>query len=132
MISFIATSAFLAVLNARDLNYQRARSVWEDLIARGDSLICSNYVLVETLAVIQNRLGMEAVKILNEDVLPVLSVRWVDEPLHSAALSALLIANRRQLSLVDCVSFEMMRRLGIRTVFTFDSHFHEQGFDCLP
>jgi predicted nucleic acid-binding protein len=46
--------------------------------------------------------------------------------------SALLTANRRQLSLVDCVSFEMMRRLGIKTAFTYDRHFSEQGFECLP
>ena len=46
--------------------------------------------------------------------------------------SALLTANRRQLSLVDCISFEMMRRLEIKTAFTHDRDFAERGFECLP
>jgi predicted nucleic acid-binding protein len=33
---------------------------------------------------------------------------------------------------VDCTSFEMMRELGIHNAFTFDRHFAEQGFTCLP
>jgi uncharacterized protein len=42
-----------------------------------------------------------------------------------------LAAARRNLSLVDCVSFELMRRLGIRRVFCFDPHFAEQGFELV-
>ena len=41
------------------------------------------------------------------------------------AVAALLAANCRQLSLVDCTSFQAMRQLGIATVFTFDAHFVE-------
>jgi predicted nucleic acid-binding protein len=33
---------------------------------------------------------------------------------------------------VDCVSFEVMRRLGIRRAFTLDEHFREQGFEVVP
>ncbi|NJN81851.1 MAG: VapC toxin family PIN domain ribonuclease, partial [Caldilineaceae bacterium] len=68
---------------------------------------------------------------LYENIAPILDVQWVDESLHQAGVSALLTANRRQLSLVDCVSFEACRRLGIRNVFAFDQHFSEQGFHLL-
>jgi predicted nucleic acid-binding protein len=44
----------------------------------------------------------------------------------------LLTADRRQLSLVDCSSFETMRRLGIKKVFSFDEHFREQDFEVIP
>jgi predicted nucleic acid-binding protein len=33
---------------------------------------------------------------------------------------------------VDCSSFEVMRRGGIRRVLTLDRHFREQGFESLP
>jgi uncharacterized protein len=56
----------------------------------------------------------------------------VDTAIHKQAMSALLAANRRTLSLVDCTSFEIMRETRLDTVFTFDSHFREQGFKVIP
>jgi predicted nucleic acid-binding protein len=43
-------------------------------------------------------------------------------------LGILLAANRLNLSLVDCTSFEIMRQTRLEKVFTFDPHFSEQGF----
>lgn len=39
---------------------------------------------------------------------------------------------RKSLRLVDCVSFNLMRRSGIRQAFAIDEHFLEQGFQVLP
>jgi predicted nucleic acid-binding protein len=72
-----------------------------------------------------------AVKAFEDNIVPYLNVEWVDENLHQAGVAALLTANRRQLSLVDCISFETARRLSLDTVFAFDQHFVEQGFTCL-
>jgi len=132
MSVYVDTSALYAVLDADDNNHTAARENWIKLLERGEQLVCSNYVLVECFALVQHRLGLAAVQALQEDVVPVLSVAWVDESLHTAGISALLTARRARLSLVDCTSFELMRRLGLRTAFTFDRHFHEQGFACLP
>lgn len=129
---FVDTSAFLAVLDADDENHARASQVWQDLVTREISMACSNYVLVETFALAQNRLGLPAAKAFQEDILPLVAVEWIDEVSHRAAVSALFTANRRRLSLVDCASFETMRRSGISTAFTLDRHFAEQGFECLP
>lgn len=43
----------------------------------------------------------------------------------------MLVAGRRDLSLVDCSSFVTMRRLGIKKAFALDEHFREQGFELL-
>ena len=131
MTTFVDTSAFMTVVDLDELNHGRARRIWEELVAGEEVLVCTNYVVVETVALLQRRIGMLAVKTFTDDILPLIVIEWVDERLHGTGATALLIANRRQLSLVDCVSFEIMRRLGIRSVFTFDSHFREQGFDCL-
>ncbi|MGQ9879500.1 MAG: type II toxin-antitoxin system VapC family toxin [Armatimonadota bacterium] len=97
-----------------------------------DRLVCSNYILVETLALAQRRMGLSAVHALVNDVLPVFQVVWVQEPDHQAGLRILLASGQRKLSLVDCVSFAILRRLGIGRVFCFDEDFAEQGFKCLP
>ena len=109
-----------------------ACEVWTEALNRQDSLVCTNYIALEMAALVQRRLGLEASRVLLNDILPVLLVHWVDENLHSAAAAAYLTAGNRRLSLVDCVSFEAMRRLGLGTAFAFDEHFREQGFHCLP
>jgi predicted nucleic acid-binding protein len=129
---FVDTSALLAILNADDNFHLPARDNWSQWVREGAILSTSNYVVVETTALTQRRMGMEATALLHEDILPVIRVEWVTPALHRDGVIALLTARRRDLSLVDCISFELMRRLGIRTAFTFDHHFAEQGFVRLP
>ena len=131
MTVFVDTSALFAVLDADDGAHSRADGIWRRLLTLEEVLLTSNYVLVETFALVQRRLGMKAVETLSTGVTPVLNVHWVDEAEHSRAVTAILAARRRKLSLVDCVSFDIMRRLGVERCFAFDSHFEEQGFDCL-
>lgn len=125
---FVDTSAFLPLLNRSDEDHEAASLIWARLRSERASLSCTNYVLLESFALLQNRLGMEAVKGLQEKIVPLLQVEWIDLSLHQSGIAALLLANLRRLSLVDCTSFIMMRRLGIDTVFAFDQHFAEQGF----
>ena len=89
-------------------------------------------MLVEATALLQHRLGIEAVRTLEQDVCPVLGLEWIDAVNHASGMASVLAAGRRGLSLVDCVSFATMRDLGLRDVFGFDGHFEEQGFKCLP
>lgn len=132
MTVFLDTSAFFAVLDKDDNNHRKARKIWVDLVNSENILLTSNYVLIECFALIQNRLGVEAIRGFQEDLLPLIGIEWVGEMAHRSAVSAFLAASRRRLSLVDCVSFEIMRYLGIKTAFAFDPHFEEQGFELIP
>jgi predicted nucleic acid-binding protein len=60
-----------------------------------------------------------------------LQVHWVTESEHQAGVQALMIAGRRKLSLVDCISFKVMRARSARVAFAFDEHFVEQRFEVL-
>ena len=84
-------------------------------------------MLVETYALVQRRLGSEAVNELASHVLPLIEVEWIDKALHETAVSALIAARRRGLSLVDCASFEVARRAPARRAFAFDRHFTARG-----
>lgn len=57
-----------------------------------------------------------------------MKIVWVDEATHSLAMTALLAAQRRKLSLVDCASFAVMRMKGSQVAFAFDQHFAEERF----
>jgi predicted nucleic acid-binding protein len=132
MTTFVDSSAFFAVLDADDRMHSKARREWERLLETNTAFRTTNYVLVETSALLQSRIGMEAVRVFAADVLPVLDIIWVDAGMHLSAQHSLLVASRRDLSLVDCISFEAMRRLRIDDVFCFDPHFSQQGFKVLP
>jgi predicted nucleic acid-binding protein len=65
-------------------------------------------------------------------ILALLQIEWVDEAQHISAIETVLQANRRKLSLIDCSAFQTINSLGINTVFTFDPHFAERGFNVIP
>ena len=132
MSVFVDTSAFYAVMDADDGWHAAARGEWARLLEGRESLHTTNYVLVETSALLQNRIGLAGLRTFSADILPVLTILWVEEGLHRSAHHALLISARRNLSLVDCTSFEAMQRLGLERAFCFDAHFAEQGFQTLP
>ena len=126
---FVDTSALLALLDGDDERHDAAVETWDRLATLEPRLLTTNYVVVETLAVSQHRLGIGAVRGLVRDVLPAIEIVFVNETQHDAGVAALLAAGRRRLSLVDCVSFEVMRRLDVGRAFAYDRHFAEQGFD---
>ena len=128
---FVDTSALYAVLDRDDDNHPVARTTWERLVRSSDVLLAHNYVLVETSALVQSRLGMAALRAFQERIVPILHVYWVTESDHATAIGVAVAANRRQLSLVDCTSFLTMKSHALSDVFCFDKHFEEQGFNLL-
>ena len=132
MTIFVDTSAFYALIDDRDPNHGRARSALAGLVADDAGLLTHEYVVVETTALVQRRLGLAALRRFVDDLLPLVEIAWVDEALHTEAREALLAAGRRNVSLVDWTSFLVMRRHGVRRAFTFDPDFGGEGFQVLP
>ncbi len=132
MSVFVDTSTLIALLDANEDKHAACVRSWKKLLQDDALLVTSSYVMVETYALAQRRLGLDAVRVLTADFLPLITVDWVDEFVHGAALASLLTANRRDLSLVDCVSFEIMRRRDVSKAFALDSDFSKQGFAVVP
>ena len=60
--------------------------------------------------------------------MPLLEIVWVDAEWHARALQRLFTVGRKDVSLVDCLSFEVMEARNLQTAFAFDKHFEEIGF----
>jgi predicted nucleic acid-binding protein len=124
---FLDTSAIYAMADRADPRHHPAKERFEALLDAGERVLTHNYVLVESLALIQSRLGLEAALKLAHDC-RAFDIEWVDEATHEEAIRRLARARKRHVSLVDHVSFVVMRRRGVQRALAFDPDFEQEGF----
>jgi len=127
---FTDTSALFALVNRNDTHHNEACDTFVSL--RGQALWTHNLVLVETAALIHRCLGGAPVRSLFLDFAPLIDVVFIDEITHRAATAAYLAGLPTGVSLVDRMSFEIMRRMGEETAFAFDQDFPTEGFHTVP
>jgi predicted nucleic acid-binding protein len=123
---FVDTSALQAILDAEDPNHERAISAFEDAL-RAEGAVTHNYVHVEAEQLVRRRLGAAAAARLLQELLPAMRTIWVDEGIHAEAVRA-IEGQGRAASLVDQVSFIVMRSLGIDMALAFDADFDKEGY----
>jgi predicted nucleic acid-binding protein len=127
-VIFLDTSAIYAAADQADLYHEAVLEALDRLLATGEELLVHSYVLVEVSALLQRRLGLaEALSMLEQS--DDYQVHWITAEDHAAAVALLAARGRRNLSLVDCASFIVMRRYGLTRVLAFDADFEAEGFD---
>ena len=132
MSVFADTSALYPLLVRNEAGHGAAQSAFERLLETERPIWTTSFVLVETMALLQHRIGLAAARDFHDDIVPNLSVHWVDSDLYHRGTDRLWREDRRRLSLVDCIGFEFMRLKGVTTAFALDSHFEDAGFELLP
>lgn len=132
MTVLVDTSALLALLDDDDLEHARAVGAFQALREQREHLRTHSYVISETAALAQRRLRAPALTALFERLLPLIETTFVDEAMHLSAVAMLLARTPTRVSLVDFVSFEMMRGEGIVRAFAFDDDFQRAGFATVP
>ena len=124
---FLDTSAIYALADKADPNHATAYKKFDLASKSGEIFLLHNYILVESAALLQARLGLPPALLFLEDA-QALEVEWVDLELHKEAVKELKRIGKRGISLVDCTSFLVMRRRDVKQAFAFDPDFHDQGF----
>lgn len=128
---FLDTSAIYALADKADSNHEKAKKAFSDILRQGEEFILHSYIIVESTALIQRRLGFaQAERFLNE--VERFRVVWVDSFLHKLGRNFFKKSGKRKLSFVDCVSFTLMEKEGIGEVFAFDEDFAQAGFKLCP
>ena len=127
---FVDTSAFFALADRADKHHARAKAVLAELTKTQEELFTHSYVVVETAALMQRRLGWSVANRFLRDMkrFPVV---WVDAKLHGLGAQSFLEARARAISLVDFVSFSLMKQRESRRAFAFDDDFPKAGFDIV-
>jgi predicted nucleic acid-binding protein len=128
---FDDTSGLFAALVRNDCMHVPARATLAKLLKDRTEIHTTSYVLLETLALLQARVGLEAALRFQHDFHPVITIHWVDGVFHDRAFQRLELRGSRSVSLVDCATFVAMDDTEIRTVFTYDDHFHQEGFSVV-
>ena len=126
MTVFVDTGYFIARMQASDQ--------WHAAAIEADDasleLVTSNAVINETITLLQKRGFLSlALDFLREiragsDI----TVVYIDPAMQADAWDLYARYAGPGAGGVDCTSFALMRRLGIRKAFTFDKHFRAAGF----
>ena len=121
------TSAIYALADSADANHNRAVALFGQALENGEEFLVHNGILVEAAALLQHRLGLTAALRFLRDA-DSFQVHWTSAEDHRRALALLEERGRRGLSLVDCMSFVVMRQHEMQRALAFDSDFEQEGF----
>lgn len=132
---FIDTSAFYAMDVKNDANYERASRIKEDIARNKYGMpYTTNYVIDETITLMRFRAGHEEAVAFGEKIKSsrVLKIIRADENIENRALNIFKEFRDIELSFTDCVTYVVMKELGIKDIFAFDRHFSQLGFRVVP
>jgi len=134
---FVDTGAWDAIADGADEHHLAALRHKEDLAGQY-SLVVTDYVLDELYTLLLMNVGHQRTVAFKGqlDALAregVLEVVWVSQEIAAQAWQVFERFNvDKEWSFTDCVSYTVMKRLGINEVFAFDHHFAQMGFVCRP
>ncbi len=134
MRALIDTSALLALSNARDQHHARAVEIAGRHRSAGGTFVGTTLVLSEfhshLLYLRDAAVARTALRHLLDDPIQA----WVEvgpELVREATGGWLVRYEDQAFSLVDAVSFEVMRAEKLTAAFAFDRHFEVAGFELL-
>ncbi len=130
---FLDSSGLIATVNGRDSLHGEAQRIWRGLLTDRIPLVTTSLVLVELgdgLSKVRYR--QLAVKLrqrlLTFEPATVLQVTDADE---NAGWRLFSSRDDKEWGVTDCISMEVMRRLGVSEVFSHDRDFEQAGFTLL-
>ncbi|MEX2176931.1 MAG: PIN domain-containing protein [Pirellulaceae bacterium] len=131
-VAFLDTSFLLAIAIANDQFHEPAQAHWveSEQSANHHKFVTTSYILNEVVTYLNSRsLHAKAVEIgtllLAAEIVRLVHV---EEPLFLEGWRFFERHRDKTYSLTDCISFVLMKQLGIQTAFTFDHHFQQAGF----
>lgn len=133
---FVDTSFFFAFFSEDDANHTRVVEVFEEFEGRNlpEILVTTDHVVFETITLTRYRISHERAVFVGERLYSERMAR-----IHQASFEEQRAAfdyfkrhSDKKYSTVDCLSFVLMRKLGINEAWAVDSDFTHHGFLVRP
>lgn len=123
----VDTAYVLALVNERDQYHDRAQELAD--LFEGRNLLITDAVLLEIGNALARSFKKQAIEIISYFI----ESEEVEIFRHSSQIFDKAFAlykkyDDKEWSLVDCISFIVMRERGIKQALTFDRHFDQAGF----
>lgn len=131
--AFIDTSFWIAFLNKGDQFHKEAEDYFT-VALETYRIQTSNFIIYETITFINcslknHQLALDFLDRIEEaQTLGQLYILKVADGIQEEALSLFRKIEHKDLSFVDCTSFNLMKKEGIARALTFDAHFEQMGF----
>jgi uncharacterized protein len=131
---FVDTGAWFAIADKNDQFHRKATDYLKRIVENRNNLITSNLVVHETAMLLSRKLSKEAAlrflqTVYNDDDVEVVHC---NEAMEKEAYGIFHRYTEQDFSIVDCVSFLLMKSLVIKRAFTFDKHFKIMRFIVEP
>lgn len=127
--TFVDSDVLYAINDKSDILYRESVDILRQLLIFNPIFYISTNIISETVTLINQRVSKVcAIKLLNNLRSDRYKVIHPDESLILAAEEIFVSSTSKNVSYSDCISFAVMKHLGISLVLSFDVHFKKQGF----
>lgn len=130
---FLDTSFAVALLSQRDRHHAVATQLQQEMAMQGTRMVTTRAVLIE----IGNAFSRRSLRsfgwrfLSSVESTTTVSICEVDASLYARALILFQQHVDKEWSLVDCLSFIVMRDESLSEALTADAHFEQAGFKAL-
>lgn len=121
MTIFADTSALVALFRIDDPHHKTAKNIAKKL--RGIDTVISNYVFLETVTVLSQRVGKEKTIKAATVIRKSFEEIRIDSEIDNLAWEIFTKQESKNVSFVDCTTFALYQKGVFDKAFTFDSDF---------
>ena len=117
---FIDSNYFIALYNPADTLHEKAKQIARQLLKDNPHTVISNFVFLETVTVLSQKLGKNYPRAAGEKLLQSSSFIVIDNQLQQKSWEIFQKTERKNISFVDCSTLAVMEFENITSLVSFD------------